>query len=119
MKPNLRGNLAILIIGSLPLGMNISRLHAQANSKDSGQHDSPSNGIPAGTTDHDASMPGMNMQDDPGHHAEAGAMQSMAHGHHMHMDGAHMLMTPGRPATNDDWKRADELADTLGKAIER
>jgi len=65
---------------------------------------------------HDGAMPGMNMDDDSGNHAEAGAMQSMEHGHHM---GAHMQMTPGRPATAEDRQRADQIAATLGGAIEK
>jgi hypothetical protein len=119
MKTNLGMILAVLIIGLLPLGVKVSRLHAQADSQDAGQHDPGSNGVLHGSGDHDGTMPGMNMQDDPGRHAEAGAMQSMAHGHHMHMGGAHMLMTPARPATADDWKHADEVAGVLGKALER
>lgn len=119
MKLNFGTILAFLIIGSLPLGVNGSRLHAQADSQDAAQHGPRSNTALHGSDDHDGTMPGMNMQDDPGHHAEAGAMQSMAHGHHMHMDGAHMLMTPARPPTADDWKHADEVAGLLGKALER
>jgi hypothetical protein len=105
-----------MLLGSLLLGGSISQLRAQANS---GHHDFQANGGESHAHEHDGSMPGMNMQDDPGHHAEAGAMQSMAHGHHMHMDGAHMLMTPVRTATADDWKRADDVAESLSKALER
>jgi hypothetical protein len=65
---------------------------------------------------HDGAMPGMNMDDDSGNHAEAGAMQSMEHGHHM---GAHMQMTPGRPASAEDHQRADQIVASLGGAIEK
>lgn len=112
-----------LIVVSLLVGASACRLCAQANSNHSEQSD-PQIRTKAGVSegaarqhDHDGSMPGMNMQDDPGNHAQAGAMQSMAHDHHM--DSAHMLMTPPRPATPDDRKRADEIADNLAKAIER
>jgi hypothetical protein len=111
-------NLAILIFSSLLLGGSISQVRVQANSGDSGRPNPQTNGIQSAAHEHDGSMPGMNMQDDPGHHAEAGAMQSMAHDHHMHMDSAHMRMTPVRTATTDDRKRADEITQTLGKAIE-
>jgi hypothetical protein len=77
-----------------------SRLHAQSAQ----QHQ------------HDGAMPGMKMDDDSGNHAEAGAMQAMEHGHHM---GAHMQMTPGRPASAEDHQRADQIVATLGGAIEK
>ncbi len=47
--------------------------------------------------------------------AEAGADEQMTHGHH-HM-GAHMHMTALRPATPEDWARADEIASELRDAI--
>jgi len=119
MKPRLNRSFALLILGSLLLGSRISALRAQPVTQHSAHTDSQTSGVETDAHEHQGSMPGMNMQDDPGHHAEAGAMQSMAHGHHMHMDGAHMLMTPVRTATLDDRKRADEIAQTLGKAIER
>jgi hypothetical protein len=65
----------------------------------------------------DGTMPGMNMEDDTGNHAQAGAMKSMTHGHHM--DSAHMRMTPVRPATDEDRRRADEIAATLARALEK
>src|SRR5690348_16044188 len=61
---------------------------------------------PAHEHEHDGSMPGMNMEDDKGNHAQAGAMHSMTHGHHM--DSAHMRMTPARQARDEDRRRADE-----------
>ncbi len=71
-----------------------------------------------------ASMPGMDMQDMPGmdmgsgadDHTSADAMHSMQPGHHM--DGAHMHMTPPRPASPEDLARADQIAVTLRGAIE-
>lgn len=72
---------------------------------------------PAVEHQHDGSMPGMDMADDKGNHAQAGAMHSMDHGHHM--DGAHMRMTPIRTATDEDRRRAHEIAATLGHAIEK
>jgi hypothetical protein len=66
---------------------------------------------------HDGNMPGMNMEDDAGNHAQSGAMKSMTHGHHM--DSAHMRMTPVRPATEEDHRRADEIAATLAQALQK
>jgi hypothetical protein len=114
-----------VILASLLAAGGVCRLRAQATPNDSEQSDSRAHtksSAPEGAAhehEHDGSMPGMNMQDDPGNHAQAGAMQSMAHGHHMGMDGAHMLMTPVRPTTADDRRRADEIADALAKAIQR
>jgi hypothetical protein len=46
----------------------------------------------------------------------ADAMHSMQPGHMM---GPHMRMTPPRPATPQDWARADEIASALRASIER
>jgi hypothetical protein len=72
---------------------------------------------PAHQQEHDGSMPGMNMDDDKGNHAQAGAMHSMTHGHHM--DSGHMRMTPARPVTDQDRRHADEIATRLAGAIEK
>jgi hypothetical protein len=67
----------------------------------------------------DPGMPGMNTGDtdkSSDNHAESGAMRSMQPGHHM--DGAHMRMTPMRPATPDDLARADQIATALRQSIE-
>ena len=68
----------------------------------------------------DPGMPGMNMGDadkSSDNHAESGAMRSMQPGHHM--DGAHMRMTPMRPATpNLNLARADQIAAALRQSIE-
>lgn len=66
---------------------------------------------------HDGSMPGMNMDDDAGSHAQSGAMQSMEHGHHM--DSPHMRMTPVRPATPEDQQRAEKVAASLAQALDK
>ena len=79
--------------------------------------EAPTEEGPAHQHEHDGSMPGMNMDDDKGNHAQAGAMHSMTHGHHM--DSAHMRMTPVRPATDEDRRRADEIATTLAGALEK
>jgi hypothetical protein len=66
-------------------------------------------------------MPGMDMGNSekaPDNHAESGAMRSMQPGHHM-MDGAHMHMTPMRPATAEDVARADQIAAALRDSIEK
>ena len=68
----------------------------------------------------DPGMPGMNTggaDKSPDNHTEAGAMRSMQPGHHM--DGAHMHMTPMRPATPDDVARADQIAAALRQSIEQ
>ena len=66
----------------------------------------------------DPGTPGMNTGDaasSPDNHAESGAMRSMQPGHHM--DGAHMRMTPMRPATPDD--RRARRSDRRGAAGNR
>ena len=56
--------------------------------------------------------PGQDTRDLAEDHIELIAL----HGHHM---GAHMQMTPGRPASAEDHQRADQIAAALGGAIER
>lgn len=116
-----------VVFGSiLVLGAALTRLQAQTNPQDGpqapGQPTEQKN--PAHQHQNDNSMPGMNMEgmkmdDDSGNHAQAGAMQSMAHDHHMAMDSAHMRMTPVRPATADDRLRAETIVDTLAEAIQK
>jgi len=71
--------------------------------------------------DHD--MPGMDMgqgpakPDDKDQQAEHGAMDAMSHMHH-HQMGPHMYMTAPRPASADDWAKADAIAQQLREAIE-
>jgi hypothetical protein len=69
-------------------------------------------------------MPGMSLDptvDDSSHRAEQGAMSAMNHGplggdmhHHM---GPHMHMTSLRPATPEDWAKADEIVAETREAI--
>lgn len=74
----------------------------------------------------DPNMPGMNhmpgmggntIPGDAGNHAEQGAMMDMSH--HHHMNGPHMYMTKLRPATPQDWAKADAIAQQLREAIEK
>src|SRR5260370_37648178 len=101
-----------LLVGGL-----VRACKAQAAHQATPQATSQDNGEESHQHQHDGSMPGMNMDDDKDTHAQAGAMQSMTH--HHHMDSAHMRMTPERPATDEDRRRADEVADTLAAAIEK
>jgi hypothetical protein len=85
---------------------------------DSGPNqDKPGQDMPG--MDHD--MPGMKMgqgMDDKDSQAENGAVSAMSHMHH-HQMGPHMYMTAPRPATPQDWAKADEIAQQLREAIEK
>jgi len=114
--------LMILVWASLLFGATVRQSHAQSTPNGAAQTPHSDTGTnprenPAHQHQHNGSMPGMNMEDDAGNHAQTGVMQSMTH--HHHMDSAHMSMTPVRPATDEDQRRADEISATLGKAIER
>jgi hypothetical protein len=61
-------------------------------------------------------MPGMNMGADD--HTETDAMRAMQMGH-MHMDGAHMRMTPPQKASPEDIERANQIAATLRQSLEK
>jgi len=121
----LRFGLTIVVSASLFFGGTsaVRQLQAQSTLKDAAQTnpqpDKENNRgeDPTHQHQHDGSMPGMHMEDDAGNHAQAGAMQSMTHSHHM--DSAHMRMTPVRSATAEDRSRANEIAATLAQAIER
>jgi len=107
----------------LLFGAALPRLQAQTSPQDSPQQ-APAQKNPAHQQDDTDSMPGMNMKgmkmdSDAGNHAQAGAMQSMAHSHHMAMDSTHMRMTPVTPAMPGDRQRADQIADTLAEAIQK
>jgi len=123
MKLRLAGNLTILLftwllftaMGRLLYAQSPAKNSAQANSK-TDRLDNPGKNAPH-QDQHDGAMPGMNMEDDTGNHAQAGAMQSMTHSHHM--DSAHMHMTPIRQATTEDRSHAGEIASTLAQAIEK
>jgi hypothetical protein len=97
-------------------------LQAQAG-RQSSQQSTSANGS-ARQHGHSDSMPGMDMggmkmDDDSSNHAQAGAMQSMAHSHHMEMDAAHMRMTPVRPVAEGDRERAQQIVDTVAQAIQK
>ena len=67
-------------------------------------------------------MPGMNMgpgSDEKDQQAEHGAMTAMGHMHMHHQMGAHMYMTKLRPATSQDWTKANEIVEDLRAAIEK
>ena len=117
MKRHKDTNLIILASVALLFCAPVRDLQAQAAHQGTPQATSQDNGEESHQHQHDGSMPGMNMDDDKDNHAQAGAMQSMTH--HHHMDSAHMRMTPERPATDEDRRRADEVADTLAAAIEK
>jgi hypothetical protein len=77
--------------------------------------------------DMDDDMPGMDMghdadkaakAEDKGPSAERGAMDAMSHMHH-HQMGPHMYMTALRPASPQDWAKADEIVEQLRPAIEK
>jgi hypothetical protein len=123
MKMHLPANWMPLLFASLLLGTSLPQFGAQSepnNSVQGGSHsdkETDSGEAAAHQHEHDGGMPGMNMDDDKGNHAQTGAMESMAHGHHM--DSAHMLMTPVRSASAEDRSRADEISATLGRAIQK
>jgi hypothetical protein len=99
------------LLAASAAGQQKSHSGEQTNDQQEQGQTSPETKMPGMT------MPGMKMEDDPGNHAEAGAMHSMQSGHHM--DSAHMRMTPARPATAEDMERADEIAATLRESIAR
>jgi hypothetical protein len=82
-----------------------------------GQQESHSHAQADERPDQEHTMPGMNMGEGSDTHAESGAMHSMQSGHHM--DGAHMRLTPARPAAPEDVERADQIAAALRTSIER
>lgn len=115
--------LAFLAMISLALGGVARNLSAQQPPQQKAQHNPAAdadqhNGMPG--------MPGMSLDpstDDSGHQAERGAMNAMSQGplgsdahHHM---GPHMHMTAMRPATPEDWAKADMIADQARESIEK
>jgi hypothetical protein len=111
---------AIIAIISLVVCGTVGSLSAQqkqqqAPSGNSGQNQS----MPGMDMDH--GMPGMDMGQTAGDkdpQAEHGAMDAMSHMHH-HQMGPHMYMTALRPATPQDWAKADMIAQQLREAIEK
>jgi hypothetical protein len=125
MKLHITINRALLILASAAFLVCTPALHLQAQSTEKANPQTPARAHSDAHSDEgpghqhdDGSMPGMNMDDDKGNHAQAGAMHTMTHGHH-HMDSAHMRMTPPRPATDEDRRRGEEIATTLGGALEK
>ena len=123
MNLHIKIGLILMVSAALLVGAPARHLQAQTTPQSiekgnpQAHAETHSEEAPAHQHDHDGSMPGMNMDDDKGNHAQAGAMHSMAHEHHM--DSAHMRMTPMRQATDEDRHRGDEIATTLAGAIEK
>ena len=112
----------VLVVTLLASGAAFICLRAQTNPQ--GSQQPPAENGAARQHDHSDSMPGMNMDgmkmdDDSSNHAQTGAMQSMAHSHHMAMDAAHMRMTPVRPVADGDRERAQQIVDALAPAIQK
>jgi hypothetical protein len=64
-----------------------------------------------------SSMPGMSMDENTASVGEHGAMVDMQHMHHGNTP--HMRMTPARPQTAEDQKRANEIVEQLRAGIEK
>ncbi len=122
---------ALIAIASLALAGAATRLLArqsapqsqqQKRGDDSGQNQTMpgmDNSMPGMDMDHD--MPGMKMSpgaDEKDQQTEHGAMDAMSHMRH-HQMGPHMYMTKLRPATPQDWAKADEIAAELRASIEK
>jgi hypothetical protein len=110
---------AIALAGILILAAGLARAAKPAQQNTPPQSSAP-NSMP-----NMPDMPGMpdmnsgnNKAGGMGDHTEADAVTSMEPGH-MHMMGPHMRMTNPRPATPQDWARADEIANTLRASIEK
>jgi hypothetical protein len=121
MRVEMTGKL-VLALTLLASGAALIGLGAQTDAQ--GGPQAPAGNGAAPQHDHSDSMPGMNMDgmkmdDDSSNHAQTGAMQSMAHSHHMAMDAAHMRMTPVRPVADGDRDRAQQIVDTLAPAIQK
>jgi hypothetical protein len=124
MKTRKFAYITVLAIISLAMGGTAIRLLAQQKQQQK----------PSGDSGQNQSMPGMDMGDMPdmdmGHGsgdsekpgqndqtAERGAMDAMSHMHH-HQMGPHMYMTAPRPASSQDWAKADAIVEQLRPAIE-
>ena len=75
--------------------------------------------MPGMNMDHDMSGMGMERGDDKSQPAEHDAIDTMSHMHHHHQMGPHMYMTALRPASQQDWAKADAIAQQLREAIEK
>ena len=116
----------ILAIISLAVGGTATYLAAQQKQQQKPSGDSGQNQAMPGM-DMDDDMPGMDMgqksgkpaqADDKEPSAERGAMDAMSHMHH-HQMGPHMYMTALRPASPQDWAKADMIVEQLRPAIEK
>jgi hypothetical protein len=118
--------IAVLGIISLVFCAVVTHLSAQQQQKQKSSGNSEQNQSMPGM-DMDQDMPGMDM----GHNAdkpekasekdqsaEGGAMNAMSHMHH-HQMGPHMYMTALRPASPQDWAKADTIVEQLRPAIEK
>lgn len=116
--------IAILVVLALVLGETASQLAGQQKQQQKPSSDSGQNQSMPGM-DMDDDMPGMDMgpgtgkpgkanEKDPS--AEHGAMDAMSHMHH-HQMGPHMYMTALRPASPQDWAKADMIVQQLREAI--
>ena len=106
----------------LPARRSAPQTQPQKNGDDSAQHQNMpgmDNSMPGMDMDHD--MPGMKMgqgADEKDQQTEHGAMDAMSHMHH-HQMGPHMYMTKLRPATPQDWAKADQIVGELRESIEK
>jgi hypothetical protein len=119
----------ILEMITLAMGPAVTRLAAQQKQQQKPSGASGQNQTMPGM-DMDDDMPGMNMGQDPDkldkpaktgekdQSAEHGAMDAMSHMHH-HQMGPHMYMTALRPASPQDWAKADAIVQQLREAIEK
>ena len=104
-----------LALAGSATGLAARQADQQKPAGESGQKQS----MPGMDMDHD--MPGMKMGpavDEKNQQAEHGAMNAMSHMHH-HQMGPHMYMTKLRPASPQDWTKADEIAAELRESIEK
>jgi hypothetical protein len=107
---NRRAKFAVLSLVGL-LALATGRGAGQQPAPAPGAHDHSNHSMPAATSPRDAER-GMS----PQAQAEAEATQAMQPGHEMH--GAHMRMTPRRPATPKDLARAEEIVAILRDVLE-
>jgi hypothetical protein len=117
---------AIFAIIALAVGSTATNLAAQQKQQQKPSGDSGQNQSMPGM-DMEDGMPGMDMgqtpdktakADDKDPSAERGAMDAMSHMHH-HQMGPHMYMTALRPASPQDWAKADMIVEQLRPAIEK
>jgi hypothetical protein len=126
MKTRKAAYIAILATTMLVLSLIAIKLTAQQQpqrkpSGNSGQNQSMpgmdmDGDMPGMDMGHDAEKPGKVDEKEPS--AERDAMDAMSHMHH-HQMGPHMYMTALRPASPQDWAKADAIVEELRPAIEK